>query len=79
MADKQVNTAASDAISEAVTGEMLGKKWYLSKTFWTNVLAGLAFAAQAKYGYVFDVSVQALSLAGINLLLRKITKEPVVW
>jgi hypothetical protein len=32
----------SAAVSEAVAGEMTGKKWYFSKTFWTNVVMALA-------------------------------------
>lgn len=67
------------AISEAVVSELSGKKWYVSKTFWANILAGLTVTAQMKYGFVIDPSYQMLGMTLVNIILRKITKEEVVW
>ena len=33
---------------------MIGKAFWLSKTFWVNVLAGVAIVAQALWGWVMD-------------------------
>ena len=51
------------------------KRWYTSKTLWLNLLAIVAFVAQAEFGYILDVEAQAVILAAINLLLRIITKK----
>jgi hypothetical protein len=55
------------------------KRLIESKTFWVNALAFLAFGIQSKFGYVIDESVQAQILTAINVVLRMITKDPVVW
>lgn len=73
------NKNMAAALSEAVTSEMQGKKFYKSKTFWANVVMAAAVAVQSKYGFVMGPEMQALAISGINLLLRKITKEAVVW
>ncbi len=57
----------------------VGKKFWLSKTLWVNVVAGLAIIVQASYGFVVSPEYQALALSLINLGLRKITNEPLVW
>ena len=67
------------AVTEALASEMVGKKWYESKTFWTNVVAGLGVGAQIKFGFIFPAEYQVLSLSFINLVLRKITKDSVIW
>ena len=51
------------------------KRWYTSKTLWVNLLAIVALIAQTEFGYILDVEAQAVILAGINLILRIITKE----
>jgi len=79
MATTPVNENVQAAITEAVTGEMLGKKWYLSKTFWANVAAAVAIGVQIKYGFVIPLEYQSLGMTVVNLVLRKITKEPVLW
>ena len=79
MENKEMNEKLSAAASEAVVAQMTGKKWYLSKTFWANVIAGVAVGAQMKFGFVLTPEIQMLVLAGLNVALRKITKEPVVW
>lgn len=70
---------AKDAVNEVIASTVTGKKWYLSKTFWTNVIAAVAVTVQSKYGYVIPLELQFGVLSIANLVLRKITKEPVVW
>ena len=71
------NVAA--AIGEAMTSQMTGKKWYESKTFWANVVMAVALTVQSKYGFVVGPEIQGVLIAGINVLLRKLTKQPIVW
>lgn len=54
----------------------MNKKFYLSKTLWFN----LAMIAQLLWGpeIVSDHNV-GVAMGVINLILRSITKEPVVW
>jgi hypothetical protein len=73
------NENVSKAVAEIVEGEITGKKWYLSKTFWANVIAGAAVVIQMKYGFPIPVEYQMLLLSLVNVGLRKITKTPVVW
>jgi len=58
---------------------MTGKKWYYSKTFWTNIIAGVAVIVQASYGFVLPVEYQMVALSLINMALRKITTGAVTW
>ena len=73
-----VKDALTTAASDAILSDAVGKKWYASKTFWVNVIAALTLIAQIRYGFIIDSSTQALILTGVNIALRKITKEPVV-
>lgn len=78
--DKSAVKANVDAaVADVVVSNLSGKKWYLSKTFWVNVLAAGGIALQAKTGFVIGPEYQALLLSLVNLGLRKITKDPVVW
>jgi len=77
MSDAKDNISA--AIGEVVSDQMTGKKFYESKTFWVNVVMALAVTVQSKYGFVMGPEMQALVIAGVNLVLRKITKDPIVW
>jgi len=54
----------------------MNKKFYLSKTFWINVLAIIGVIVIGK-----ELSPEKVGviLGGINLLLRFITKKPVEW
>jgi hypothetical protein len=60
----------------------VGKKFYLSKTLWFNVLWFVVYVAGA-YGFdefLPDQAVQTLALAavaGLNLILRFVTRGPV--
>ena len=74
-----VNSAIAAAASEALVSQVTGKKFYLSKTFWVNVVCAAALGLQMRYGFVIGAELQALALTAINLGLRKITNEPVTW
>jgi uncharacterized membrane protein len=50
-----------------------------SKTFWVNIVAIAVMLIQAKYGFVIDAEAQLALLAVINLVLRAVTKEEIVW
>jgi len=55
------------------------KKWYKSKTLWVNAIAIAAIIIQSETGYVVSPEIQVLALGVINVILRKITKEKIVW
>lgn len=55
------------------------KKVWESKTFWVNVVAGGCMLAQMRWGFVVSPETQAVVLSAVNVVLRKITKDPVVW
>lgn len=55
------------------------KKWYASKTLWVNLIATIVIVVQSYTGFFIDPILQGYILAGINLLLRLITKEEIVW
>lgn len=57
----------------------MSKQWYTSKTLWVNVVAIIALIAQGQFGFVIDPAMQAGVLVTLNLLLRAITKEDLVW
>ena len=69
----------NDAVNAAVADNAVGKKWYASKTFWVNLIAASALAAQMRYGFIIDSSMQALALSGINVVLRKFTNTAIVF
>ena len=59
---------------------IVNKKWYLSKTIWVNVVATAAIAVQAATGKtVASPEIQLAILSGINLILRAVTKENIIW
>ena len=74
-----IKDAVTTAATAAILDDAIGKKWYASKTVWINVIAALTMLAQMKYGFVIDASTQSLALTLINLILRKITKESIVF
>ena len=58
----------------------MGKKFWLSKTFYVNLLAIGAII----YQYVTETELlnpeaQVLVLAVLNLILRKLTNQPLDW
>ena len=54
----------------------MGKKFWHSKTFWFNVVSGIAIAVQSQTGFLIDEEAQAGIIIVINLFLRAITSEP---
>jgi hypothetical protein len=74
-----MNDNLTAAVSEVVEGQIVGKKWYYSKTFWANIVAGVAVIAQVSYGFVFPVEYQMLAMSLINMGLRKISNDPITW
>jgi hypothetical protein len=74
-----IKDSLTTAAADAILSENTGKKWYTSKTVWVNIIAAGALFAQMKWGFIIDPSTQALVLSGVNLVLRKITKEAIVF
>jgi hypothetical protein len=80
MATKPVmNENLTAAVTEVVEGQITGKKWYYSKTFWANIVAGIAVIAQVSYGFVFPVEYQMLVLSVVNMGLRKVSSGEINW
>lgn len=53
------------------------KKFYLSKTFWINLIAIIALVG---FGMeTVSPEIQIAILAVINMVLRFITKQPIEW
>lgn len=59
--------------------ESAGKKFWLSKTFWVNLLALVAIVVQSLTGFVMSIEAQASILAVVNVVLRLVTKEAITW
>lgn len=68
-------TVAASVVEQALTG----KKWYKSKTLWTNIIAALGVGLQMKFGFFVPPEYQMMILSAVNTWLRKITKEEIVW
>lgn len=79
MQSTESQKAVSSIVTEAIISEASGKKWYLSKTFWINVLVFGAITLQMQTGFIVTPELQTLALAGVNIALRKVTKEEIVW
>lgn len=74
-----VETNMTAAAMDVMLSNSVGKKWYVSKTFWANVVASVALGIQIKYGFVFGPEFQGFLITGLNILLRKYTNEPIIW
>lgn len=55
------------------------KKWYLSKTIWINAIGLAVIIVQTQTGFIITPELQAMALTLINLGVRAITKEEIVW
>ena len=55
------------------------KQYLTSKTLWANVIAIIAIVSAGQFGFVLDGTTQTTMLAMLNMMLRTITKEPLVW
>ena len=53
--------------------------WWQSKTFYANIIAAVALLLNNKYGIKISPELQVAILAVVNLILRAITKQPIVW
>ena len=58
---------------------MNGKAIWLSKTLWVNLLAVIGLIVQSYFGFVISPESQVMILAGINAVLRLVTKQPITW
>ena len=59
---------------------MDSKSIWLSKTFWINVFAIVAMVVQMVFtGFVVPAEWQVTFLGVVNIILRLVTKQPVVW
>jgi hypothetical protein len=57
--------------------EVEKKRWWTSKTVWTNALFAIGVIYQASTGTVlFDAEAQAAVIVVINLILRFVTGKP---
>jgi len=54
---------------------MEGKKWYLSKTIWTNFVMGVLVLAVPKLGAIVTPEVLGGVFMVVNMLLRVVTKD----
>lgn len=55
----------------------MGKKWWQSKTIWTNVAAIIGALVAAYTTGVSEEEVATMVLGVINIILRFITQEPI--
>lgn len=67
------------ALSDALTQQISGKKFYESKTFWANLVAAGSIIIQMKYGFIISIETQALVLSVLNIGLRSITNRAIDW
>lgn len=67
----------NEKIKEEILTET--KKFFKSKTLWINVLAFIAFIVQNHTGFVISEELQMQALTLVNILLRFVTKEAIVW
>lgn len=58
---------------------MTGKTLWQSKTFWVNIIGAIAFFLAAQFNYQVTPQETAILLAAVNMLLRAITKEEILW
>ena len=54
------------------------KSFLLSKTVWLNVIAATLVPVASHYGVALDATDVAAILAVVNIVLRFVTKGPVV-
>lgn len=79
MKNTELEKAFSNMIMDSVVTQAIGKKWYFSKTFWVNAVVVAAVCLQMNTGFLLTPELQTLVLAGVNIVLRKMTKEEIVW
>ncbi len=55
------------------------KQFYESKTLWVNAIALVAILVQGFTGFIIDPEAQAAILVVINLVLRAVTGDEVLF
>jgi hypothetical protein len=55
------------------------KQWYSSKTLWVNAIALVAILVQGFTGFIIDPEAQAAILVVINIILRAVTGDEVLF
>jgi len=55
------------------------KNWWKSKLIWVNLLAIASIIIRAEFGYVITPLGEVAILGAINVILRAVTKEEIVW
>ena len=55
------------------------KKWIKSKTLWVNAIAIVGIIVRSEMGYTFTPEAELIILGAINMILRVITKEKIIW
>lgn len=76
-----MNKEVIDPIPVGISDEMATetKKFFKSKTLWVNVIAFICFLIQTKAGFMISEELQMQLLTLINIILRFVTKESIVW
>jgi type IV secretory pathway ATPase VirB11/archaellum biosynthesis ATPase len=77
----ETQVVREDTVLEVVeeTPAVAVKRIIKSKTIWVNAIAFLAFWIQRQYGFVISEDLQMQALTLINIALRFITKDKIVW
>jgi len=55
------------------------KPFFYSKTLWLNILAIVGLIWESYSGHVLTPELQGMILGAVNILLRLITKEEIIW
>ena len=55
------------------------KDWYKSRTLWTNLIGIANIIIRAELGLTLTPEAELAILAGINIVLRIITKEEITF
>jgi hypothetical protein len=58
---------------------MDSKLWYTSKTLWVNVIALIGTLIISLRGTELPTGWEVYALSAVNIILRFITKKPIVW
>jgi len=74
-----LNTSSISAATDAINSQLAGKPFYKAKTFWANIIAIAGILAQSHYGFIISPELQTLALSVMNLVLRAVTKDPIIW
>jgi len=55
------------------------KPWFKSRTFWSNIVSVFTIVVSAECGVTITAEEAAAILAVINIILRALTTEPLLW